>query len=104
MRPIQTINLPGSLVILLVKIIGETPKHEAWMRSPEEFIAELTHMQYSSGTPVDKLYPQWKLSKLEPINEFMGKRFGFEPEDAGAIANRFSLFGYGKGGMLKNYC
>ena len=85
------------------RIIGApTPFKEAWMRSPEEFVAEMTNKEYYHGIPFNQTYPQWDLMKADKINNFLGKRFSFPKEDAGEIARRFSLFGFKNGGKMKN--
>ena len=78
-------------------------KHEAWMRSPEEFVAEMTDAEYTRRIPIGRQYPQWDMDEMNRINNFLGNRFGFSAEDAGEIARRFSLFGYDDGGELEKY-
>lgn len=71
-----------------------------WARSPEEFVAEMTNKEYMLGIPTSTPYSRLGAEETRKMNEFLGKRFGFDPDEAGYIARGLSDFGFAKGGQI----
>ena len=72
-----------------------------WLRSPEEFIADLNKFryQYESGFPqLD--FRDWSPAVRDKAIKYFSDKYSFTPEDAEYIINKMSDFGYSSGGKL----
>ena len=79
-------------------------KNNYWLRSPEEFVAELTDAQYLTGMPTDRSYRSFSASERLPVVKILSENWkGVTNNGIDQMAKRLSDYGYDEGGLLRDY-
>ena len=71
-----------------------------WVASPEEYVAEMNYNRWARRIPTYSNYSNYPVDATQKMNNYLAKRFGFTPEDAGYITRKFAEFGYANGGRI----
>ena len=74
----------------------------SWLKSPEEFIAEMSYVRERSNAKPGFGFSQWAPNQQQQGIRFLSKEFEFTPEDTEYFLHKFSQFGFKNGGKIKN--
>lgn len=76
-------------------------KKDSWLRSPEEFVSEMTRAQYLNGMPTDRSYRSLSDSERLPIIKELSKTWtGVTDNGIDRMIMGLSNYGYANGGRF----
>lgn len=94
--------IPGSAIENSTKHLYNKAGREgtAWQNLPEEFIAEMNAARYTLGEKPGSSIDSWSIPHANRSENYLSKRFKFEPGEAGELINIYEGFGFDNGGLL----
>lgn len=94
--------IPGSAIDNKTKHLYTKAGREgtAWQNLPEEFIAEMNAARYTLGEKPGSSIDSWSVNHANRSENYLSKRFKFEPGEAGELIDIYEGFGFNNGGFL----
>ena len=94
--------IPGSAVDNKTKHLYTKVGREgtAWQNLPEEFIAEMNAARYTLGEKPGSSIDSWSSDHANRSENYLSRRFSFEPGETGELIGIYEGFGFDNGGLL----
>lgn len=97
--------IPGSAIENSTKHLYNKAGREgtAWQNLPEEFIAEMNAARYTLGEKPGSSIDSWSTPHANRSENYLSRRFSFEPGEAGELVGIYEGFGFDNGGRLNKF-
>lgn len=94
--------IPGSAIENSTKHLYNKVGREgtAWQNLPEEFIAEMNAARYTLGEKPGSSIDSWSTPHANRSENYLSRRFSFEPGETGELIDIYEGFGFDNGGFL----
>lgn len=94
--------IPGSAIENSTKHLYNKVGREGtvWQNLPEEFIAEMNAAKYTLGEKPGSSIDSWSTPHANRSENYLSRRFSFEPGETGELIDIYEGFGFDNGGFL----